>query len=397
MRIEVTTDRLEAALQKVRQLHPIRGKRLDPPTKTILEEVRERLRACNRERLADLAYSFDASRLLACLEILVTERDEEVADKACHVLMVRPRDNVIRAGWFKLILHYPHDLLEKVIRANLEASGFAALSGLENVSERVHLWFVSERVSQGILRDYEGSGGHKNLDTYLEGNFLNRKDGMFKEVWRLLLLQGGATSLQKEDVDRVLLEYRKPENATYLAQFCQRYLNVLQSSAKWDERILRFIEKKYGEPSDPDKNEIETPFWKNVKPEPKKEFRTWIMLQRIQEFFEGERADFWRRYVVEKRVTRVKKILDGDGFMIDFGPFGVVEFKNLGNAAYIYPANAFGTYWRRADRESYVSRFKDKEKTISNRHYRGWDGRIIHREGWQSETSSKIKTLMKND
>jgi hypothetical protein len=394
MRIEVRTERLEAALQRVRQMHPFKGQRTHPPTGTILEEVRESLRTCDHEKLADLAYSFDTSRIMACLEILVIEREDDLADKAHKVLMMRPRDRVTSAGWFKLILHYPHNLLEKFMRANLETKGFGPLAGQTSVSERVPSWFLSKWLSEGVLRDYERSEGYGSLDAYLEGNFIGREEGMFREVWRLLLSRGRARSLHKEDPDRVLVECRKPENAKHLPAFCQHYLNILQSRRKWDERVLRFIERKYGAPSDLDGHVvIETPFWQNVKPDPKKEFKTWLMLQRIEEFFEGERADFWRQYATANRVLDAKEILSGDGFMLDFGKFGVVEFKNLGNAAYIYPAEVFREFWKTADYVSFVGRFKNKHKTIRHRSILGWDGRIIHRANWQHDTSHKIRML----
>jgi hypothetical protein len=395
MRVEANLSGLEAALKGVRQLHPIRGTKPDPPSETILKEVRERIKSCEGEKLAELAYSFDSLRIMACLEVLIADKELDVSAKASRVLLMRSRDNVIQAAWFKLILHYPHNLLEEYLRQSLERKGFAPLVGLQNVSERVPSWFLSNRLSEGVLRDYEGSQGYRSLDAYLEGNFIDGKKGVFRETWRLLLSRGSAKNIQKEDPQRVLLEYIKAENAKNLATFCQHYLNALHSSKNWNERILRFIEKKYNAPTDPDgSGNIETPFWQKVKPKPKKDFHAWLMLLRIDEFFEGERADFWRRYVVQNKVSRVKRILEGNGIMIDFGAFGVVEFKSVGNAAYIYPMGAFGALWKKADFERLVGWFKDKSQTVRHRSYPGWDGRIIHSGDWPRETSAKINRLL---
>jgi hypothetical protein len=332
---------------------------------------------------------------MACLEILVHEKEISLADKAAEVLIIRPRDHVISQGWLKLIHHYPHDLLEKVMRSALEAKGFDALTKSNKVSNRVTSWFVSSRLSEGILRDHEKLTPFQVLDDYLQGNFFDSEDGIFKEAWRLMLIKGSAGSLGRERPTRILEEYKKPENAHYVPTFGQHYLNVLGSKEKWDDRILKLIADKYGTPRAADGEEgIETPFWTKVKLGAKGEFKTWFMLQQIEEFFEGERADFWRQYVVANRVVHVKKILDGDGFMIDFGQFGVVEFKNLGNAAYIYPVGAFKTFWKKADYEKYVGRFKNKYETVRHSSYPGWDGRIIHKGDWRRETSIKIKTLI---
>ncbi|MBW2031942.1 MAG: hypothetical protein JRJ31_23075, partial [Deltaproteobacteria bacterium] len=203
---------------------------------------------------------------------------------------------------------------------------------------------------------------------------------------------GAAKSLSKEDPGRLLAEYEKPENAQHLPFFCQHYLNALHQKVKWNDRILRFIKKKYGPPADQDsRDHMETPFWAKVEVGAKKAFKTWLMLVRIDEFFEGVRADFWRHYVKAGNVVDVKKILNGDGFMLDFGKFGVVEFKNIGNAAYIYPTEVFRGFWKKADYVSYGVQFKDRIKTIRHRSIPGWGGRIIHKGNWQDDTSSKIR------
>lgn len=328
MRILTATIRLDAALTKVRREHPfLRPGEYDPP-RTILDEVRDKLRETDEANLSDLAYSFDIIRVMACLEIVANDKGEDIAEKAARVLVMRPRDRVISAGWFKLIRYYPHNLLEDVIRLILEEKGFDALTRLKDISGRAPSWFLSKRLSEGVLRDYQGSDGFERLDAYLEENLLNPDDGLFLQVWRLLLSRGNARSLKKEDAGRLLAEYSKPEKAHYVPSFCQHYLNILKSLKEWDDRILELIFKKYGMPSDPDGHGVvETPFWAKVKPRAKTEFPTWLMMKLIDEFFEGERADFWKPYVAAKVVRNVKKILDGDGFMLDFGIFGVVEFN----------------------------------------------------------------------
>ena len=89
------------------------------------------------------------------------------------------------------------------------------------------------------------------------------------------------------------------------------------------------------------------------------------MIEEVESFFEGERADFWRIYVEENKVRDVKNILAGEGFMLDFGRFGVIEFKNVGNAAHIYPESEFKKFWDGAAFwTNTASHFKNTAKTV---------------------------------
>ena len=112
-------------------------------------------------------------------------------------------------------------------------------------------------------------------------------------------------------------------------------------------------------------------------------------------FFEGDRAEFWRSYVNSAKVQDVNKILAGEGFMLNFGHFGVIEFKNVGNAAYIYPSDVFNKFWKSANfGTNSPSHFKDGTKTVRSKKLPTWDGRIIHHTGWQDTAKERIDILM---
>ena len=395
MRIEVRTSRLDEVLQRIRQMHPIRGNAGLDVSASLLDEVLEKLTACSFKDLRNLAFSFDHRRILACLEILVTYRKDDLAKKAAQVLSLRPRDQVILRGWFKLVRHYPHDLLEETLRELLGGKGLEFLEKRTNVSSRVAYWFISSDLAAGILRDYTNVGGYDGLDGYLTDNLLKDEDGLYEEVWRRLLMKGDATSIKKETPERILDEFADVMNAPHVPSFGQHYLNALESKRNWDEPILDFIVEKFGVPSHRAQDAgVETEFWRGVSGPAKHDFRTWHNLRRIEAFFEGKRADFWRRYVEVDKVRRVNEILNGKGFMLDFGSFGVVEFKDIGNAAYVYPRGVFKTFWDQAHRWDYPSMFKKKRKTLRHEDYPWWDGRIFHMRGWQSRTAQIINRLL---
>ena len=123
------------------------------------------------------------------------------------------------------------------------------------------------------------------------------------------------------------------------------------------------------------------------------QLRKWLLKKRIEDFFgNDERSDFWKSYVEQEYIINAESILSNQGFMLDFGKFGVVEFKEIGNAAYVYPKAVFHEYWANAKRKYHTSGFKDKEKTIK---FSSWDGRVLHFEGWQSKTRYRLQQLFR--
>ena len=393
MRLTFQSNRLDSLFEQVRAQHPRRKGDQILISRSLLDEVRERLELCPVDKLTELAYAFDLNRLLACIHIIIHDQKKKLGMKAARILKTRPKEQVIFQGWFMLVRHYPCDLLEEVLRELIFQKGMTTLEKSSRVSDRIAFWLVSNRLSEGILRDVETAKANTLYDDFLLQNRLKPEDGLFQVAWRTMLAKGRAGTLQKESSRRILEEYARVTNVPYQSAFGRHYLNALKARNNWDEGILAYIWKTFGEPhSSDDETAVDFSFWRDVNPESRQEFLSWVILQRIEDFFEGERADFWRQYVDQARVKRVREILDKDGFMLDFGTFGVVEFKNVGNAAYVYPRNEFQKFWAG---ERFLTQqagyFKDKSLTLRDKAYPGWDGRILHYRGvWQEKERDRI-------
>ena len=397
MKIECQLSRLETALSNIRKMHPYRGKTVSRIGDTLIDEVRKKLEETSFDNLEELAYRFGIQEILACVEIIARERVKETAQKAAGILMLRPRKKAIYRVWFKLVPLYPNHLLEKTIKEMISKKGFQGLDEMPDVSPFVPTWLISRSLDEGALRDYETRSGQKSLDPYLEENHIKPDDGLHRAIWCMLLKNGSAKAIASEKTKRLIAVFEDPINSADSQKFGQHYLNVLQKRSNWAPPILELVEKRFGVPTmDKEKTTIETPFWRKVNPGAKKEFAIWAMEKRIERFFEGERADFWKRFLREGKVIRVREILREDGFMIDFGRFGVIEFKQTGNAAYVYPQSVFNDYWRRAQKYYQPRAFKDKYKSVRSLSFPSWDGRIIHNKYWQEDTAQKIRQLLRN-
>ncbi len=396
MQLSITNNNLLAALERVRVQHPIRRGEKVETSKTIVDEVRDLLERTELNKLNKLSFQFDLIKLLACVEIVANDRDGDIADKAATVASLRPRDAMLIKGWFKLVSFYPNLLLEKLLKHLIENLGFSALENHEKVSKHIPHWFLADKLSSGILRDYNLRSNSATLDQYMSEHLFSTQDGLYSTVWFELLTKGTRSDLIRQVSRRILVEMHNRQKASERIEIGQHYLNTLNNLDEWHENILKYILAKWGKPNSPHETQKkESRFWSLVHQSAKDEFRRWLMLEEVETFFEGERADFWRHYVNSKFIRDVNNILGGEGFMLDFGHFGVIEFKNVGNAAYIYPREIFRKFWSSAEFwTNSPSHFKELSKTVRSKRMSGWDGRILHHAGWEYTSKDRINTLM---
>ncbi len=385
---------LENILTRIREKHPNRaGKEIELEQST-LERVKEKLKQCPIEKLSELAFKFDSKEIQACLELLCSSKNNEIVKKCAKVLVIRPRNQILLKGWFKLIKKYPHALLENTLKKLISIKTFKVLLSNNRVSTSITDWCMSDKLVKGIIKHYQKNIQFKNFDIYLQDNQIDNEYGLYKTAWRWFLCTCSQNSLKKERPKRILKEYMDATNTGYLKQFCQHYLNILPLMSLWDNQIITLIYNRFGAPFASKKLiETETTFWSKVSEEAILQFNKWIMLHHIESFFEGERADFWKIYVTSDKVLQVKEILSGQGFLIDFGKFGVVEFKKVGNAAYVYNDSIFKQFWIHSNiSDGRPEDYKSIDETIT---IPGWNGRIIHRENWEYKTQPIINNLLR--
>jgi len=365
MQLTFELKQIDRAIATIREQHPIRKGEIVEVGINVIEDVKEILNRTVYNDLKPIAFKFKARHLLACIEIVALEENENLLAKASFVLELRPRDGITCGIWFKLKMSYPNTNLETLLKLLISTNGPSAIENDPKISDNVVLWMISHPLSRGLLKEYQSQDYKSGLDYYLNKNFIEEEEGLYQESWRRLLIDGNADAIQIESTSRILQEFNKITNANHRNSFGQHYLNEICSIDAWKEPLLEYIHDKYGTPKEPGQRvQLETNFWESVTKSAKLEFRRWLILKEIVSFFEGERADFWRQFYEEGKIVDVQKILNGDGFMLDFGIFGVIEFKYVGNAAYVYPSDVFKKFWTGARFQDYVGSFKNKDLTV---------------------------------
>lgn len=148
-------------------------------------------------------------------------------------------------------------------------------------------------------------------------------------------------------------------------------------------KVARYIESTYGSPSQRKINA----FWSILSENSKRVFNNWLGKLVISEFFEGERADFWKSYVdnlIEWFVDRENKRL-----ILDFGSVVVVEFQETGNAAFLLSPELYKREFEFQVKRK-VNHAIFKRKLLDSNYI----GKIIHTSYWQNRTQARMRDFI---
>jgi len=390
--IDFYPHQLIQSLKAVRKTHPLRKGEPMKVGKSLVDEVRKILKKSAPDELETIIYSLTVKQLMACVDIVAIDRDRNIADRAAKAIELRPAEAMIPRIWFKLIQAYPHHELENLLKMLILKKGVKSIDAHQRISKDVIRWLMEEDLSSGIINHYKSIRKKDDFDHFLDQHFIDKKDSLFKIAWQTLMTKGTSIVLSKQNPKRIIEEIHREIKSDKSMLMGQHYLNIFQNRQEWDYRILAYIHKIWNKPAMSDQSmTAEHRFWKNVSNKARKEFHKWLMIQAINDYFDGERADFWRPYVENGELEDIN--IQEKGFLMQFYRFGVVEFKETGNAGYVYPIKHFMHFMNMPSMtNSSLSDFKNKKQTIKGKY---WDGRIIHRPGWQEQTRSKIQELMK--
>jgi hypothetical protein len=372
---------LLGVLPTLREAHPRLGTQERVPGSELLQRVRTRLlQAPTASALAALASRMQPAELRATLHLIALDDMTLIRSRALLVANKRPRKDLLPLAWRLLVEHYPRQELEEHFRS---AARLFGLSGLASTyqQKRVTAWLTESSLDAEITADF-GRSSARDLDGWLETGGIPSRAGLTRAVWARVLTQGSAGTLAQMRQD--LLVSRAATFPTAVQQaFGRHYLTVLQGRRRWAEVVLVWIWRQFGVPA---KTTDQGPFWRQV-PEPvRDEFRRWTQEQTLAEFFTrvgdtGGRFQFWRQY--SSRWVEVYAALDDRVMVIDFGSVGVVEFAQVGNAAYVYDGGDFHRIL--SDNPRFLGDFKDIMRARC---------RILHFTGWQTDAARLMGNLL---
>ncbi len=367
-----------AVLEKIRRDHPQRISRELPPPASLIDNIRRKLLECPSDRLELLATGLGDVHIRAVLQLFVQDDEELVHERCEYVLLRRVAPWLQELMWSALVMHYPLVRLERVIGMAVETRR----TDEPAICQNLRRWLSWGKLPEAIVRDY-ANGELRPFEAWLEERGMPAVSALHRAAWRYVLTQA-PTDILRGFPAPWLCERLSSEPMEIQRSGARHYLCTLEKRANWAPTILEWIRKRYGLPL---KGTHQREFWKRV-PEPvRKEFRRWAMERELEQYFKRVRDphgrfEFWREFLDE--IEEIILPLGDAAMLINFGSFGVAEFSDSGNAAYVYSAVVFRGI---ASQQHYSVR---DLKLYGEEKFR-----IIHREGWQLNYRPHIEALIR--
>ena len=226
---------------------------------------------------------------------------------------------------------------------------------------------------------------------------------LIKRVFHRTLQIGSCEQLLGMEEDAVLEGWKQMSGDAHM-EACANFLERVPSAdwPNWGE-TLDEVKDSYGVPPKPDVaivssaevRESISKFWNRVSEERQEEFRQYFIALKLAIAFEGDSTPDRRRFWMEQRrqIVSVGHGSAGDTpfCVIAFPGFSVVEFFELGNAAYLYPSDHYiARHWSRPEAREQAS-FPSELKSRTEGFGPPGDNRIIHRGRWQNRARRTLK------
>lgn len=374
--------RLLEALQSVRVQHV--RKLGDSPSDVDgawLEALRDRIAAARSQAAVQaLALSLAPRELWGTLELVAKDQDPIIRERCQQILSLRNRKDLLKPGW-RLLIHYSGRELEGFVRSAGGRHGWDVIDGASYMVERFTRWFSRPELVQGMTDDMAALRVAEP-DEWFAMVGVPVRSALANSVWREVLVHGSKEAFGTISQVR-LIERAKLMPSEVQAAFGRNYFRRLPIRELWQDVALRFVRHQFGVPTTgPD----QTPFWRHIAKEQQDAFRLWVQEQVLYDFFRTHgdtsgRFQFWRRYA--KHWKEVFSTLEDTAMVMDFGHVGVIEFAEVGNAAYVYDARDF-----RRIMTSHGRRPADYKEQGLALH------RVLHGDGWQYRAQYDMDRLI---
>ena len=371
------------ALAVVRREHPLSVDSPQTPSDDVVSRVRIALkRAGDETSLRTTAQAFAPLELRAVLRLVAIDPDRDVKGRGEWVLNYRARRDLLRDAWALLLAYHPVVELESFVRSSGKQFGWKDLASATYLEDRFRAWFAAQGLVVGMASDCEQLGV-ADVDAWLTTVAVDPRTALASGVWRQVLVAGSASFLSRHKAS-VLIARADTFPSEIRAGFGRNYLESLGTRDEWAEPVLIWIRRIFGVPAAGD---VQTPFWRAISSKVRGEFRLWVQEQTLKDFFQKHadtagRFKFWKRY--SKFWREVYTAIDGRVMVMDFGGVGVIEFAEVGNAAYVYDDK--GLKGIVAGNPRAIGEFKDQAVAI---------GRVFHFQNWEYRAAGLIEPLLR--
>ncbi len=371
---------LTEARRKVIRRHPSTGQTMVDASKTRLEELQARIRELAGDlvglrRLADALPGRDVRGIARSLG-----RWDDVRPESVGIIRRRMNRRLLRTLWLTWE-KYP-DVLEvaELCAFAGDRYGWSLIASDEMVME-VARWVQAQNPGESI-RKWLADRGRTYSDLAELGESPLRPNTRLTDMVRTAVMtQGTSRQLRAEGAVRLLRWFPKLSPANRQA-FARHYLVTFQVN-DWEERILQEISAKYGSPRG-----SRSIFWNSVARDRRDGFLRWLLRKKLDRAFSADtdRHRYWLSKVPQMVDVKNGRAGRTEYAWLVFEGFAVVEFFEVGNAAYFYSRRQ--ARHLRATKPGSPAALKRRETVRF-----GWSSIpnwLIHSAGWQRQADHYV-------
>ncbi|HHX10752.1 MAG TPA: hypothetical protein GX729_05235 [Firmicutes bacterium] len=371
-------------------LHEVPDAPLDLITERIentadFEFLLEMIRKTPPEGVIELAQNLTVAEV-DTLSFRFCEVPRDLRRNTIAIIQERWKPRYAEIAWRQFQYHFRDQDVARFVVMGLEKTEVPGF-GDNEAAHMIRLISSGEPAEQiaGLLASRE-----QPFRTSLDKLRITENSPLGVELLKNYLLKASSkTYLELEDQE--FIQYALGlMNAEYQPDYLKavnRYLSTVPQS-NYQEYVMLHIYRSLGHPDDSFSRVH------GLDPENLERFRRWLNFRIMSEFFEAagysDRFQFWKQFADDLHKVRCITVKDYNVAFLVFRDIAVVEFAQVGNAAYVYPRDYY---------ESQLEHYATEKETVTNKSqlkdpYNSLT-RIIHHGNWQSRWYYTIAWLLK--
>ena len=366
-KIEFTFPAIEEALSVIREAYPSAEDLPPEADSDLVSAVLSKILSTPDEQLASLQRGFTPRERVASVHAYIEAHSTSERVKVSKALLSKPSMEFILPAWH-LVQEYVEDSLftRTLTEVSRRLEGQDVQLGRVEVARVVlaapdivkHLLLSMSEEPQALMA-WSKSFGNELVRIQKDSKLLTLlEDEIYRNADRPLL--------QKQSVTRMFI-WAKGTSDLKRQEFGANYLTeILLPECYFD--IVEYLIDRYGLPA-----------------KVRKALQSFMAERMLNEFFEGindpeRRFEFWKRF--KDNLHDIHYPQERQHALLVFKGIFVAEFRDIGNAAYIYDIVYL---------DEILKKLGQNNANLKEKHHLD---RIVHREGWQFAWEPPIKKYL---
>jgi len=373
--------KLERAAEVIKEDHPGALEPIRHASQEELTSLIELIARSNREEFPSIADQLTRRSATILVHAFERRLPEEVHEAISEVLALRPLPRQLTQAW---VIFRTHPELPALLRGMYKIANALRPTQLEGEHSLRSLYDIwrSENVEKSLvvaMDQFDGTVSKWCETSWPADLAIDAGQPLHKHLKALVLAHGSSKLIRKHRHEELVAWFDFVPNRL----FDDAGVNYIQTfdDSRWNRGILdRYIER-HGLPAGGGR------FWGRISPDKRKAIQRLVAGQLIAEFFTdiddpSGRFQFWKKYI--DQLVGIAYPPNRERVLLHFRRLLVVEFRDMGNAGYLYKEEHRARIARIVKSDSPHGACKISEIAIF---------RIIHNRNWQANTKAALDRI----